>query len=80
MLSDEQILSKYTNQFVSRSKELYEDKKNFQPMNINFGLFPDIVVRDERGKYVKGKERKKAMSQRALADMESWQNNLAKAA
>ncbi len=32
MLSDEQILSKYTNQFVSRSKELYEDKKNFHPI------------------------------------------------
>ena len=32
MLSDEQILSKCTNQFVSRSKELYEDKKNFHPI------------------------------------------------
>jgi methylenetetrahydrofolate--tRNA-(uracil-5-)-methyltransferase len=46
----------------------------FQPMNVNFGLFPPL------GRKVKGKDRKQAMSARALADLEQWlgtrQNNL----
>lgn len=46
--------------------------ETFQPMNINFGLFPDMDVRNERGKRVKGIERKKAYARRALADMASW--------
>ncbi|MFN7113385.1 MAG: methylenetetrahydrofolate--tRNA-(uracil(54)-C(5))-methyltransferase (FADH(2)-oxidizing) TrmFO [Alphaproteobacteria bacterium] len=47
----------------------------FQPMNVNFGLFPPI---DEAGllqagkKKVDSKDRKKAMSHRALADFEKW--------
>ena len=54
----------------------------FQPMNVNFGLFPDMDVRNERGKRVKGIERKKAYAKRALEDMESWldDNDKAKAA
>ncbi|PZP54420.1 MAG: FADH(2)-oxidizing methylenetetrahydrofolate--tRNA-(uracil(54)-C(5))-methyltransferase TrmFO, partial [Micavibrio aeruginosavorus] len=36
------------------------DATTFQPMNVNFGLFPDIVTR------AKGREKKKAMSERAL--------------
>jgi methylenetetrahydrofolate--tRNA-(uracil-5-)-methyltransferase len=40
------------------------DEKTFQPMNINFGLFPEIVGR--------GKDRKKALSHRALADLDQW--------
>jgi methylenetetrahydrofolate--tRNA-(uracil-5-)-methyltransferase len=46
--------------------------ETFQPMNINFGLFPPMEVRNEHGKYVKGKERKKAVAERALADLENW--------
>jgi methylenetetrahydrofolate--tRNA-(uracil-5-)-methyltransferase len=42
------------------------DAKNFQPMNVNFGLFPPL---DKR---VKGKDRKQAMSQRALSDLSLW--------
>ena len=38
----------------------------FQPMNINFGLFPPL-----EGK-VRKNERKAAMSARALADVDSW--------
>ena len=46
--------------------------ETFQPMNINFGLMPLMEVRNERGKRVKGIERKKAMANRALTDMKAW--------
>ena len=39
---------------------------DYQPMNVNFGLFPDIVTK------AKGREKKKAMSERALNDMAEW--------
>ena len=42
------------------------DATTFQPMNINFGLFPPIA-----GTF-KGKERKQAMAVRALADFDKW--------
>jgi methylenetetrahydrofolate--tRNA-(uracil-5-)-methyltransferase len=44
------------------------DAKTFQPMNVNFGLFPDLPP----GKKIKGKDRKQAMSERALADLVEW--------
>ncbi len=37
----------------------------FQPMNVNFGLFPELAG-------ARGRDRKKAMSHRALADLEKW--------
>jgi methylenetetrahydrofolate--tRNA-(uracil-5-)-methyltransferase len=52
--------------------------RSFQPMNVNFGLFPPI---DEPrtgadGKRIKGKEkgfaRKRAMAERALVDIGEW--------
>jgi methylenetetrahydrofolate--tRNA-(uracil-5-)-methyltransferase len=42
------------------------DEKTFQPMNVNFGLFPGLD-----GK-VKKKERRQAYSRRALHDLEAW--------
>ena len=42
------------------------DATTFQPMNINFGLFPPIA-----GTF-KGKERKQAMAVRALRDFDDW--------
>ncbi|MGB3415311.1 MAG: methylenetetrahydrofolate--tRNA-(uracil(54)-C(5))-methyltransferase (FADH(2)-oxidizing) TrmFO [Mesorhizobium sp.] len=51
-------------------------KRSFQPMNVNFGLFPPVDVSKEEGKRLRGKEkttaRKKALSTRALADCRSW--------
>ncbi|MGH6871308.1 MAG: methylenetetrahydrofolate--tRNA-(uracil(54)-C(5))-methyltransferase (FADH(2)-oxidizing) TrmFO [Rhizomicrobium sp.] len=41
------------------------DAGTFQPMNVNFGLFPEL-----RG--ARGRDRKKAMSHRALADLGAW--------
>lgn len=50
------------------------DAETFQPMNVNFGLFPplseDIV--DHRGRAVRGADKKKELSRRALADMANW--------
>jgi len=42
----------------------------FQPMNVNFGLFPP--VEDVRGGRRGRKERKQAIARRALADLERW--------
>ncbi len=50
----------------------------FQPMNVNFGLFPPVTAPD--GKRVKRKERKPAFSARALADLDAWIGSLAQAA
>ncbi len=52
-------------------------KRSFQPMNVNFGLFPPITVpKPEGGGRFRGKEKtiakKKAISARALADCASW--------
>jgi methylenetetrahydrofolate--tRNA-(uracil-5-)-methyltransferase len=48
----------------------------FQPMNINFGLFPPYELSDEEKKGLKGKERgrarKKAMAERALKGILAW--------
>lgn len=48
------------------------DADTFQPMNINFGLLPPMDVRNERGKRVKGKEKKAAVSARALEALGQW--------
>ncbi|WP_265519028.1 methylenetetrahydrofolate--tRNA-(uracil(54)-C(5))-methyltransferase (FADH(2)-oxidizing) TrmFO [Nitratireductor luteus] len=51
-------------------------KRSFQPMNINFGLFPPVEVEKPEGKRFRGKEksvaRKRALSARALADCRQW--------
>jgi methylenetetrahydrofolate--tRNA-(uracil-5-)-methyltransferase len=52
--------------------------RSFQPMNINYGLLPDIdaPAQDADGKRFKGKDKgrakKRAMSVRALADIDRW--------
>ena len=44
------------------------EDETFQPMNVNFGLVPPLEFR------VKGRDRKKAYSDRALADLQTWQD------
>jgi methylenetetrahydrofolate--tRNA-(uracil-5-)-methyltransferase len=51
----------------------------FQPMNVNYGLFPDIGELDLRGQdgkrlkgADKGRARKREMSLRALSDIDGW--------
>ncbi|MBL4639481.1 MAG: methylenetetrahydrofolate--tRNA-(uracil(54)-C(5))-methyltransferase (FADH(2)-oxidizing) TrmFO [Kordiimonadaceae bacterium] len=46
------------------------DAKTFQPMNVNFGLFPALAERTKK------KERKPAMSKRALIDLAVWMEEL----
>ncbi len=47
-------------------------KGSFQPMNVNFGLFPELSE-DAGGKgKERGRLRKKALAVRALSDLETW--------
>jgi methylenetetrahydrofolate--tRNA-(uracil-5-)-methyltransferase len=52
--------------------------QSFQPMNVNFGLFPPLTepLVEEGGKRLRGPEkgvaRKKALSRRAARDLEAW--------
>lgn len=49
------------------------DAKHFQPMNINFGLFPPVAkMHDTTGKKLKKPDRKQAYAKQALADMATW--------
>lgn len=54
-------------------------KAKFQPMNVNFGLFPPIeglVYKTEDGKRIRGKDktrfRKRHLAERALNDIMAW--------
>ncbi|HEX4159460.1 MAG TPA: methylenetetrahydrofolate--tRNA-(uracil(54)-C(5))-methyltransferase (FADH(2)-oxidizing) TrmFO [Rhizomicrobium sp.] len=40
--------------------------ETFQPMNVNFGLFPELTGAP------RGRDRKKALSARALSDLQQW--------
>ncbi|GAA0542572.1 methylenetetrahydrofolate--tRNA-(uracil-5-)-methyltransferase [Rhizomicrobium palustre] len=44
------------------------EAETFQPMNVNFGLFPELPAGP------RGRDRKKAHSARALADLAGWLN------
>jgi methylenetetrahydrofolate--tRNA-(uracil-5-)-methyltransferase len=41
------------------------DARSFQPMNVNFGLFPELAGS-------RGRDRKKALANRALAELSPW--------
>jgi methylenetetrahydrofolate--tRNA-(uracil-5-)-methyltransferase len=51
-------------------------KRSFQPMNVNFGLFPPAAPPRVVGRRLRGKEKtlekKRAMTARALADCRAW--------
>ena len=44
---------------------------SFQPMNVNFGLFPELPL-NEKGRRPRGRDRKAAYAARALEKMEAW--------
>ena len=60
--------------------------RSFQPMNVNFGLFPPLAAmpRGAEGQRLRGSEaalaRKRAISARAAADLEAWLTAPARAA
>jgi methylenetetrahydrofolate--tRNA-(uracil-5-)-methyltransferase len=59
-------------------------RRSFQPMNVNFGLFPPVQVPRVAGQKLRGPEKalqkKRAISARALADLEGWLSTSAEAA
>jgi methylenetetrahydrofolate--tRNA-(uracil-5-)-methyltransferase len=44
-----------------------DERRNFQPMNANYGLFPPLENR------LRGREKKAALAERALRDLSIWQ-------
>ena len=48
---------------------------SFQPMNVNFGLFPPmepVITPNGKKRYLKGRDRKMGYAKRALEAMDSW--------
>lgn len=45
------------------------DRRDFQPMNVNYGLFPPLTRR------LRGREKKSALAKRALQDLVTWQTD-----
>ena len=71
------VLPPRTTAFGSMLSHLIDttDIENFQPMNINFGIFPTIqgeVTANGKFKKIKGMDRKTAYCHRALTDIQPW--------
>lgn len=49
-----------------------EGTRSFQPMNVNFGLFPPIAAAAQGKRGPKGLDRKRALATRALSDLDLW--------
>ncbi len=56
------------------------DAKTIQPMNVNFGLFPDLEIGKLPKGQDRGKARKQAMARRAVAALDAWLGARAEAA
>lgn len=55
------------------------DIKNYQPMNINFGLFPELpkqITAKGKLRHLKGAEKKQALTSRALQSVGEWLKNV----
>ncbi len=46
--------------------------RTFQPMNANFGLFPEPTDRNAKGRPLKGRDRRAAYCRRAIGDFNAW--------
>ncbi len=74
------LLGHITGGHLSADEDGGQDQgpRSFQPMNVNFGLFPPLPAPtiDANGNAIKGKERgnarKRALTARALADLDRW--------
>ena len=47
--------------------------ETFQPMNINFGIFPEL--QKTGGRKIKGADRKKLYTDRAISALDEWMKN-----
>jgi methylenetetrahydrofolate--tRNA-(uracil-5-)-methyltransferase len=45
---------------------------SFQPMNVNFGLFPPLLNADSKSRKLRGRDRKAAYASRSLSSMEQF--------
>lgn len=66
-----------TTAFGAMLNHLIDDTnvEDFQPMNINFGLFPELepeITANGKIRHIKGAERKEAYCRRALDDIRDW--------
>lgn len=66
-----------TTAFGAMLNHLIDDTnvEDFQPMNINFGLFPELepeITANGKIRHIKGAERKEAYCRRALEDIIDW--------
>lgn len=53
------------------------EAKHFQPMNVNFGILPEIPMRDANGRYIKDKKLKKQrLAERALQAIELFKEKI----
>jgi methylenetetrahydrofolate--tRNA-(uracil-5-)-methyltransferase len=75
------LVAHITGGHVTDSQEA-SSVRSFQPMNVNYGLFPDIITGDLRsaeGRRLKGADRararKRMLSVRALRDLDAWLAN-----
>jgi len=51
------------------------EAKHFQPMNVNFGILPTVIMRNENGKIIKDKKAKKMkLAERALFSIEAFKS------
>jgi methylenetetrahydrofolate--tRNA-(uracil-5-)-methyltransferase len=48
------------------------ESETFQPMNVNFGLFPSLDMPQQGKGRLRGRARKQAYTARALADLDAW--------
>ncbi|MEM9107617.1 MAG: hypothetical protein AAGC96_18380, partial [Pseudomonadota bacterium] len=71
------LLGHITGGHLSHTEE--PGRRSFQPMNVNFGLFPPVEITKPEGvKRFRGKDKaiakKRAIASRALADCSAWLN------
>jgi methylenetetrahydrofolate--tRNA-(uracil-5-)-methyltransferase len=54
----------------------HADPAHYQPSNITFGIMPSLEEgrQAEAGRRLKGADRKRALSERALADLDAWRS------
>ena len=83
VLKKETILPPRTTALGSMLSHLIDETNSddFQPMNINFGIFPTIqgeITNNGKFKKIKGMDRKTAYCHRALEDIQPWLKAIAK--